>query len=259
MTTSLSNKRILVTRPKELATSLCELISNSGGEAISFPTIEIKPIANSKAGLTHFNNINAYDSVIFVSRNAVKLAFDFYLPNKSQLEKANVFAIGAGTAEELRQRGILDVSHAGKEADTEALLDKSGLQAENIQGKKLLIVRGVGGRELLAKTLSERGAKLDYTELYQRAMPQYEANEIKKIWQNGILDVIITTSGDGLKNLITLTIDEDRKTLFKTPLVVMSKRVCSLAKEKGFISRIEVATEKNDKGLFAAALSVLGE
>lgn len=259
MPASLSNKRILLTRPEGQAEKLYKLISNSGGETLLFPTIEIKPIVNSEKLLRCFNKINTYDCVIFISRNAVEMAFDLYLSDKHLLEQIQLFAIGAVTARALNDRGISNVLHTRTQADTESLLERPELQAVNLQGKRILLIRGVGGRELLADTLQERGAEVDYAEVYQRCLPEYETNDIKKLWQNSKPDAIITTSNDGLQNLLKLTINDYRQNLFKTPMVVMSNRAIELAREMGFTSRLEVANEKNDEGLFCTLLNIVGD
>ena len=255
MSGSMENKRILITRPKQQAQRLIELVSASGATPIAFPTIEIKPIESSSV----FNNIEQYDQLIFISRNAVDLAFDLYLLNEKLPENIEIFAVGAGTAEELTEKKVLNVIHTGSQADSESLLQCPALQAELVAGKQILIVKGVGGRKLLADTLIKRGANVRQAEIYQRCLPQYEIADIKNIWHKNKPDVIITTSAEGLSNLVALTIKEYQAALFNTPLLLMSARHSELAKELGFVADMLVVKERSDAGLLSTLLEIVGD
>ena len=259
MPATLNNKRILVTRPGHQTEHLCNLISENGGQAISFPTIEIQPVKDSGVLLSRCNAIFEYDFVIFVSRNAVKIAFDLYLDKSGLPKHVQILAICAGTADALSEMNITNVLHAGVKADSEALLQLSELQRERLQDKKILIVRGVGGRELLADTLKTRGALVDYAEVYRRCLPEYESSYIHEIWQDIKPAAVIITSNDGLKNLLILTLVNDQQQLFKAPLVVMSNRTAELAKDLGFVAEIRITKEKNDEGLLLALLELVGD
>ncbi len=259
MTVTLNNKRILVTRPRYQADRLCELISNNGGQAVSFPTIEIKPVTESEKLLARFNNINEYNFVIFVSRNAVKMAFDLYLGESGLPDHVQLVAIGAGTADALADRNITNVLHAGTQADSESLLQLAELQRERLLDKKILIVRGIGGREFLADNLKARGASVDYAEVYLRCLPEYEMKDSHEIWQDNKPEAVIVSSNEGLNNLVSLTSENDQQQLFSTPLVAMSTRTAVHAKVLGFISETRVANDKNDEGLMSALLELIGD
>ena len=259
MSNKINNKKILVTRPRHQASQLCELISNSGGKSILFPTIEVRPILNSETLSNSFRNIEKYDFIIFVSRNAVEVTFENYLNHKNITDKQQVFSVGSGTVSVLSEFKIANIMHAGIQADSESLLLIPELAQELVFNKKILIVRGVGGRELLADSLKKRGAKVDYAEVYVRCLPDYGIQECREIWQNDNPDAVLVSSNEGLENLVKLTAEEDRKLLFKTPLVVMSARNADLAKETGFASKIKVAKEKSDEGLLSALQELVGD
>ncbi len=259
MPAKLNKKRILVTRPREQSKRLSELISEHGGKAILFPTIEIRVVDSPGNILADNMALLSYDFVLFVSRNAVNVAFDHYLKKINWPAHLRFVAIGAGTAEALSARKIGPVLHAGIQADSETLLKLPELQSEYLAGKKVLIIRGVGGREYLADNLTDRGALVDYAEVYERCLPQYEMKDSHDIWQDIKPGAVIATSNEGLNNLVSLTAELDRPQLFSTPLVLMSARSVNLAKESGFISEVRVATDKNDEGLLSALLDLVGE
>jgi len=250
---------VLVTRPKHQADHLCELISNAGGKSIRFPTIEIQNILNSESLSSCFTEISQYHLVIFVSRNAVDVVFGNYLVPSELPEQLQLLAIGSGTAAALNELSVVDILHAGIQADSESLLLIPELQSDFIKNKKILIVRGTGGRELLADTLKSRGAIVDYAEVYKRCLPEYDIQERCRLWQNNKPDVVIVSSNEGLENLLKLTQVENKQQLFKSPLVVMSERNANLARELGFISNIGIAKAKSDEGLLNTVLDLVGD
>lgn len=256
---SLKKKRILVTRPKHQADHLCKLISFNGGEAIAFPTIDIQPINESDESLVKSNAFSEYDFIIFISRNAVEIAFDRYLSLARLPAHIKIFAIGAGTADVLLARNIKNVIHAGVQADSKAFLNLSQMQKRRLKDKKVLIIRGIGGRQYLADNLKSRGASVDYAEVYKRCLPEQDVNNIYQEWQNTKLDAIVITSNEGLNNLVSLVSENDHSRLFNTPLVLMSIRNDNLAKELGFVSNTSIAINKSDEGLLLAILDLVGE
>ena len=255
----LANKKILVTRPEAQASCLCELIRKNGGDAIRFPVIEIK--AKFTVSLKDkFKKINNYDLVIYISQNAVTIAFEYFLADIDiSLIKIQIAAIGETTARTLHKFGIEKILYAGEQADSEALLALPEFATKNINGKRVLIVRGTGGREILSDTLQSRGAKTEYIEIYQRCLPEYGMNDKRKVWQDHGPDAIIITSNNSLKNLLALTMEEDMEKLFKTPLVLMSERISEYAKRAGFSATMKVADKKSDEGLLAALIDVFGD
>lgn len=259
MSVTLNNKKVLVTRPRQQADQLCELISNAGGSSLRFPTIEIQAVIDSEKLTNCFAKINKYDYVIFVSRNAVQVVFENYLNASDLATQIRLLAIGAGTKASLVEMNMTDVLHAGAEADSESLLLLKELQSEFIKGKRILIVRGVGGRELLADKLKSRAAVVDYAEVYERCLPEYKIQERHGLWQNDKIDVIVVSSNEGLENLLRLTQEEDKQQLFKTPLAVMSERNADLARDLGFISELGIAKAKSDAGLLSAVLELVGD
>ncbi len=248
-----------MTRPQHQAAKLCALIATHGGQAISFPSIAIQPVDARNNILAGNDALSKYDFVIFISRNAVKIAFDHYLHNARLPRRLQFVAIGAGTKDALAAFNIIDVLQPDGRADSETLLQLPAFQTEKLTGKKILIIRGVGGREYLAENLSRRGADVDYAEIYRRCLPKYEVKDTHKIWQDGQPAAIIVSSNESLINLVKLTLEIDKPQLFNTPLVLMSARNDAVAKEWGFVAKTRIATDKNDAGLLSALLDLVGE
>ncbi|MBF0218599.1 MAG: uroporphyrinogen-III synthase [Gammaproteobacteria bacterium] len=223
----LAGLKIVVTRPVEQAQSLCDALIAEGAEALKLPLLQIKSQPCDADRLAAALRRAAI--AIFVSANAVKELVT-QLPRFNTLTPLPaIAAVGSATAtawEAVSGRRIDLLPDAG--ADSEALLALPALQ--QVAGKNLLILRGVGGRELLATTLRQRGAEVTIVELYHRAPPELPLPEIN--WHT--VDIITTTSNTILDNLVALTRSDDLALLKKIPLLVVSQRAAVLAAQYHF-------------------------
>lgn len=99
----LENIRVLVTRPKQQADNLCELIENLGGMAIRFPVIEINKSENQQAAKKILDDIEQYDIGIFISRNAVEWTLKLLEDKTLALESLSLISIGPATTVALKR------------------------------------------------------------------------------------------------------------------------------------------------------------
>ena len=259
MSRRLAHKTILLTRPGHQAGPLARLIRAEHGAALLFPTIEIEPIIDSAESRDRFADPGAWQYLIFVSRNAVTAAFEHYIDRPQALTEGRIIAIGQGTAAELAAYGIKAVVPAAGRADSEALLAMPELGRAALGGRAVLIVRGEGGRGLLADALTRRGARVRHAIVYSRRLPGYTEDQRQRLWQGRAIDAAVVTSNTGLANLVKLTLAEQRRYLFNTPLILMSERARRFARQQGFVAGLEIAPSQDDPGLLAALLNMIGE
>ncbi len=240
----LENIRILVTRPKQQADNLCKLIEDLGGTAIRFPVIKISEVEDKQVVGEFLNNIQAYDIGIFISKNAVEWTLRLLGDNASALKNLKLISIGSATTTALKHvLSVNVVTNSG--SNSESLLAGDALGTDAVRGKKIIIFRGQGGRELLATTLRQRGANVDFAEVYRRDCPQYDGDFINKIWISNDPDLIVVTSNNGLENLFSLLNDKQKKFLLGKQLIVMGKRMLDFAVTFGF-TRTPIFTEESD-------------
>jgi len=250
----LQGRRVWITRPESQSHSLSQLVEAAGGEGLIIPVIEIlkKHIAEAERRL--LEGLIEGDIVIFISPNAARFIGQALTDPASRFRNMTVLAVGSGTARALEQEGIADVISPACGSGSEALLKLGLLQETSVRGRKIVILRGVGGRELLQDTLLQRGAEVGIVELYYRRKPLLDAAAARILWHQSPPDVIVITSGDGLKNLIEITPERYRQMLFNTPLVVISERVQELALASGFNLAPRVAANAGDSELMQAIL-----
>lgn len=225
--------KVLVTRPQHQAQSLRDALLACGAKPVLFPTIEIRPAANIPAQLAA---LAQYDDLIFVSVNAVAILLQHARPHAHQ----RLIAIGAATKAALAEHQ-LPVSICPEQADSEALLEDASLA--QMQGRRVLIVRGQDGRDLLATTLRQRGATVEYAHLYTRLCPQTDCSTLLQRWSEQV-DVITVTSNAILDNLLQLC--GASKPLLATPILVISARGAEQAAKRGFTRILQAQGASTD-------------
>jgi uroporphyrinogen-III synthase len=243
----LQGARIVITRPARQSAGLAQQIAALGGKPVMFPAIVILPPADRSALQRAQLDLAQYDYAVFVSANAVE-----YGVGDPASWPAHLVALapGPGTASALAAVGIDQVRIPVTTMDSEGLLALPELA--EVAGKRILIYRGSGGRELLGKTLSTRGAQVDYVECYLRAKPHGDFKSMAAAWRAGEIDALTLTSSEGLDNLWQLFDDASRSSMAATPTFVPHSRIAESARTLGFYH--VTVTAPTDAGLLASLL-----
>jgi uroporphyrinogen-III synthase len=241
----LEGRGIVVTRPAHQAAHLAELIRAAGGRAILFPVIEIVEVGDLRPLLALIDRLDEFDLAIFISPNAVSKAMNLIRARRTLPPHLKLAAIGASGVRELKRFGVPAVIAPAARFDSEALLELPALQ--DVAGRRIVIFRGDGGRELLGDTLTARGAAIEYSECYRRGRPQLETAPLLKAWARNELHAITGTSSEGLHNLFDLVGKLGHAWLRKTPLFVPHPRIEQTARELGLAT--VVLTAQGDEGL----------
>lgn len=252
----LAGLTVLVTRPTGQAAGLCGLIESAGGQALHLPLLEIVPVADSEAAAELLSRRDFWDWLIFVSANAVRFALPIGAWAGEWPLPARIAAVGEATAKELAGAGIRVDLIPKPQFNSESLL--AAPEMRDVAGRRILIVRGVGGREHLASVLGSRGAETAYAEVYRRAPPPADAAAPIKLWQKGGIGAVVVTSGEALGHLMELLGDEGAELALHTPLAVIGGRVAELAIKRGW-RRVAVAEQASDRGLVEAIVRLRGE
>ena len=151
------HKSILITRPQGQADELINALTQANWHCVHQPLLRIAPF-NEQHGAAfhrmkqHIMDLDIYDVVISVSGNASSLAVDLidqYWPQMP--EGIDWYAVGPSSALAFKTFGI-DMQ-LPEHNHSEGLLELAGLN-QDLSHKKVLIFRGVGGREHLAQSLT---------------------------------------------------------------------------------------------------------
>lgn len=246
----LKNAGIVITRPLAQASKLSALICDGGGKPISFPLIDIEPLQDYRAFDVSINSLADYDWAIFISSNAVQNGMPRVLKQYPKLPTNLKFAaIGPATASELRQFGAPNVLIPENRFDSESLLSLP--EMHNMQGKKVMIFRGIGGREVLADTLTARGAKITFAECYQRINPQKNCAALEALWRNGQCHAIVVTSSEAMRFLLQMTNNGTDEWLRNIKICVNHARIAEEANAITVNLNIYIAKAPGDEAMLS--------
>ena len=238
---------IAITRPIDQAKKLAKLIENAGGLPILFPLIAITPLNDYSEFAAVINEIDGFEWAIFISSNAVQNGMPRLVKHgiPANLKFA---AIGPVTAAELNTFGIMQVFTPCIRFDSEALLALSEMQ--NMQGKKVMLFRGIGGRDVLGDTLKSRGAQVTFAECYQRVNPQTNCDLLAQLYSEKKLHGIVVTSSEAMRYLLDLANDADW--LKNITLFVNHARIADLPIQKNL--DVYIASSAGDDGILKSIL-----
>ncbi|PKH02202.1 uroporphyrinogen III synthase HEM4 [Psychromonas sp. MB-3u-54] len=220
--------RLLVTRFAPHAQRLANLLNAQGTVAFAQPLLTLQKTVE-------FNCVSKvlaknYDYIIAVSPNAVDYTDQALAGiNWPQTE---YLAVGKATQAKLKTATAQNVVVPEKCFDSEGLLDLPLLL--NLQGKHILILRGLGGRELLCDTLTQRGAIVDYYQPYQRVAIVLCGEALIKEWQQQNINGAIISSIELLERLMTVVPLAAHEWLRTLTIYAPSERILDQAKRWGW-------------------------
>ncbi len=247
---ALQGMRVLVTRPRGQNSTMLKLLRNAGALPQAFPVTTIRDRSDIVAKTCKADNILASKLLIFISQNAVVCANHLFAKigiNRHALPP--VAAIGKSTAERLSHYGI-PVSACPEEPGSEALLRLASV-TRAASSERVIIFRGLGGKELLAQKLREISAHIMYLEVYERALPRCQALQLTA--GKPVYDLAMVTSANALQNLYTLTAKESLSHLLASKLLLGSKNQIAAYQAMKFQKPPLVAKNPLDHDMLQAA------
>lgn len=199
----LFGKKIIVTRSREQASELTQLLENLGAEVIEFPVIRIVEPADWGPVDASVREIGTYDWLIFTSANGVdrlaKRLVETGLDIRS-LAGPRVAAIGPKTAETL-EKLCVRVDFVPTEFVAEAVVEQF---PDDVKGKRILLARAGGAREVLPDKLAELGADVTVATVYETVLEDSEADKVRQMLADGEIDIVTFTSSSTVTNFLKL-------------------------------------------------------
>ena len=251
----LKGLNVLLTRPRLQSASLVTAITGQGGRVVELPLIEIEAVTDGdacEAIKSRILSLDQFDAAIFISTNAARIGLAWIEAWWPQIPVGlTAYAVGPGTAKTLQ---TLDwpVVYSDQGVTSEHLLALPGLQ--DINGQRIALFRGVGGRELIAETLRSRGATVDYLELYHRRTPDYGGDTVLNMVRHEHINAIVVTSAQILDVLLHV-LQNDPTAIALIPVVVPSQRIRQYALDAG-LTRVVNADAVNDETIVEALAAV---
>ncbi|MFC6944430.1 fused uroporphyrinogen-III synthase HemD/membrane protein HemX [Paraburkholderia dipogonis] len=267
---------VVITRPAGQSNELIARLAAAGIATLDFPLIDIAPVTDDAPLRAALASLERYALVVFVSPNAVDHAFaqsDSIWPHALPIG-----VVGPGSVQALARHGVAAPAYnvisppSGSDEDT-ARFDSEGLfaaidtalGATSLEGKRVLIVRGDGGREWLAERLREAGAEVDTVAAYRRLVPEPSIGAWARVHEllAGVPHAWLLTSSEGVRNLNELAHDhltaDEIAQLKRAALVTPHPRIAQTARALGFDSMTVsgAGDERIARALIAAVPAVV--
>ena len=222
---------LISSRPQGTNVQLSDDLKNSEIKLLSFPLTEIHPLNNYQIFDGVIKNIKTYQHIIFISTNAVHFFLERVKKLSLQIPKNLKFSsIGPTTKLLLQKKLSVDVHSPIKTFDSEHLLKEKIYN--NVEGQKILIIRGEGGRETLKNALEEKGAIVNYGECYVRKYVDIDLNQLKNDLVNYHHQFILFSSTNSAKHFIDQLHNIETGWLQNIKIIVNHKKI------EGLLSKI---------------------
>ena len=248
--------QVVITRPRAQAEPLASRVAAAGRTAVVLPLLDIEPLEDTSALRAALARLADYAMVAFVSPNAI----DFAFAHIGQWPQAvPVAVVGEGSRAALARHGVTPdrctIHSPPGCADSEHLVAALDLAA--LAGRRVLIVRGESGRELLADALRAAGAGVETVAAYRRQVPVLTAALAAQLRTllDGTNDWVITSSEAlrGLAGLVRALGPHYVDKMQQQHFIVPHARIDQTARELG-LPRVTLAGQ-GDEGIFAALQS----
>jgi uroporphyrinogen III methyltransferase/synthase len=231
----LIGRRIVVTRPRQQSGEFARQLEAHGAEVIVVPTIAIVPAPDAARFDVAVAAAADYDWIVFTSANGVRAFFERFAVQRRDvrvLANARLAAIGPETAAELERR-MLHPAVVPAEYRAEGLLDALG---DDVRGRRILLPRAAGAREILPETLAARGAQVDEVIAYEAVVPpDADVDGLRAAIAAGTIDAITFTSSSTVRNFVTLLGDDGLRSLAasRTAIACIGPITAATAREHG--------------------------
>ncbi|MBU1044000.1 MAG: uroporphyrinogen-III C-methyltransferase [Candidatus Omnitrophica bacterium] len=234
----LFGKKILITRPLDLAKELSQELEANGAQTITYPLIEVFKEKRLKDARV-IEKIKQADWILFTSRNAVQICFDILDKQGQDIRIFNdiKFAVlGSQTQNMLRARGII-ADLVPKQFYMESLIKE--FKKIKIAGQRIFIPHSRQGRPILVEQLAKQGAIIDELFVYHVEAPKSanKQNFVKLLKQENF-DIITLTSSSCVHQFMRLA-DKDKQLIKNQVFAVIGPITRKTLENYGFKAAIE--------------------
>ncbi|MGO2010481.1 MAG: uroporphyrinogen-III C-methyltransferase [Pseudoalteromonas sp.] len=234
---------ILITRPHGKGDALAQQLQQAGYQATLFPVLKLDYLTPNQTQLTPLLNA---DKIVFISQDSVKALLELK-PNINT--KAQFYAVGQQTADAVWDafgvRAALPKQH-----DSESLLALESLQ--QVDSQNIVLVKGKGGRTVIAGTLKERGAFLNSVVVYERTAVDTHSQKWLDHWQNINVSGIVITSNAAVDVIFRDLPQAQLDWLLQCQFYVASQRIGEHLESQSIKkTNIHIAAGASDSALFS--------
>lgn len=235
----------VVTRPAPGHERLMQALAQNGRIAIHSPGFRLE--SEPEAQLERLSKgLAKFDLAIVTSPTTARLVAAHAIPG--EVASVRFMTPGAGTGSILEAAGI-PATWPETGGTSEDIL---GLVGDDIAPGRVAIVGAPGGRGLLAREFSRRGARVDPVHLYRR-VPVAPNPELVEALRRGLALVNLVSSLQAFETILSGLPARRRSAWLAAAFVLSSARLARLVRDAG-VQRVRIAKGASDEAMLAAAL-----
>lgn len=244
---------VVITRPAGQAEGLARRLSACGRDCKLFPLLEILPLADYGRLDAALARLDEYALAAFVSPNAIDAVWSRLSSVRRWPADVAIAVMGAGSLAALAAHGLnadnarIVSPNDTERTDSETLLAALDLPA--LRQRKVLILRGESGRELLADALRGAGVQVEQVAAYRRVAPEFNA------MRRAQLAELLNTPHDWV-----VTSSESLRTLYAwAELLGGQKIVAKMQQQHLIVPHLRIAETAQGLGFHAVTLTGSGD
>jgi uroporphyrinogen-III synthase len=216
---------MLITRSGEPGRALCARVKALGFNAVHCSPVELTGPADPEATAARLAASLPADRVIITSPEGIRQAMA--LVGRDSMARCLVIVPGPGSAGIAREFGLERVLCPSRGANSEAMLALQEL--DDVKGSRILILAAAGGRRLLEKALTERGAQVERVHVYRRLQKALPDGLEQSLAQASPV-ITLASSAGALEGLHDQLSAGGWNRLAQGLMIVPSERVAELAR-----------------------------
>ena len=197
--------RVLVTRPRKLASVMSQKLRDKGAEVVELPAIRTEAIENNALLEEKCKKLECYQWLLFTSQVGVKVFFDKLIEYGVDVRKlygAKIGVIGQGTKRALEERGLF-ADCMPEVFDGQSLGQAVAAQCHG--GERILIPRAaMGGREII-EAFADKDVTIDDVPVYDTLYETSHLIQERAEFEKGNIDYAVFTSASTVKGFAEAT------------------------------------------------------
>lgn len=255
----LFGRRVLITRTRQQASLLRQQLAELGAHVLEAPTIEIVPPERWDEVDRTIRDIARYDWLVLTSINGAAALAERMSAlglDARHLAGVRVAAIGQPTAQAIRQHLGINADLVPTQFVAESLAGELIAQ-QDMQGKRVLLLRADIARPALPELLTQAGAQVTDLAIYQtRLARELPVDVLEALWQRQVEWVTFTSSSTA-RNLVQL-LGEEANLLESVKIASIGPITSRTVRELGYAVAAEAKRSDID-GLVEAIVEACGE
>jgi uroporphyrinogen-III synthase len=200
---SLSGRRIAVTRAREQSSELATKLHALGAEVIELPLIQVSKEIDKQTLAEVLAELGSYDWIVFTSANGVRFFFEEFhriFDDIRALGLLRFAAVGETTAKAIVEHHIR-VELQPKLATADALADEL-VATGSLDSAKVLVITGNLNRDEMIKKLEDARAIVDRLQVYKTEKTDLKTDAAAADFRARGADAILFASSSAVQSFV---------------------------------------------------------